>query len=286
LPRGVPKAGHRNRIQKQDRYLDLATTVAVSKETDQEIEARLTDRFEILELLSKAVTTGDVRALVVSGPPGLGKSYTVETAMHEWDPSGTNYEIVRGFARATGLFRLLFQYRNKGQVIVFDDADSIFQDDVALNLLKAVCDTTERRVVGWHSEGILINEETAERIPKTFVFEGTIVFITNLDWDALIEKNHKFSPHLAAMMSRSLYIDLGMKSRRDYIIRMKQVIKKGMLDHLSFYEKNDVIRFIDEYSDKLRECSLRIAIKIAQLRKSDPKNWERIAKLTCLKHVA
>jgi hypothetical protein len=286
MPRGVPKSGVRNRKQKQDRYLDLVTTVAVSKETDQEIEARLTDRFEILELLSKAVTTGDVRALVVSGPPGLGKSFTVEQAMQEWDPSGTNYEIVKGFVRATGLYKLLHTYRAKGQVVIFDDADAIFQDDVALNLLKAVCDTTERRVVGWHSEGILINEETAERIPRNFEFEGTIVFITNLDWDALIEKQHKYSPHLAAMMSRALYIDLGMKSRRDYIIRIKQVIRKGMLDNLSFYEKKDVLDFIDKFQDNLRECSLRIAIKIAQLRKSNPSNWERIAKLTCLKHVA
>ena len=137
---------------------------------------------------------------------------------------------MKGYVRATGLVKLLYQYRNAGQVIVFDDADAIFFDDVSLNLLKAVCDTTETRRVSWLSEGSLVDEETAVRIPRNFEFKGTIIFISNYDFDAMIDRGHKLAPHLAALVSRAHYIDLAMKSRRDYLVRIRQVIEEGLLE--------------------------------------------------------
>lgn len=267
------------RVAKGDNFIKKITTV----ETDIQIEAKLKERFEILELLADATTQGDARAVIVSGPPGLGKSYTIEKRLVEWDPNEVNHTIVKGFVRATGLFKLLYQYREKGQVIVFDDADSVFFDDVSLNLLKAVCDTTERRRVSWMAEGVLIDEETATRIPKQFDFNGTIIFITNYDFDAMIEKGHKLAPHLQALMSRAHYIELAMRSRRDYIIRIKQVIKEGLLGSLTFAERNDVISFIDANHDNLRELSLRIAIKLGQLRQLHKGQWEKLARVTCCK---
>lgn len=262
--------------------IDRVTKV-VPFETDAQIEAKLAERFEILELLADATIDGDARAVIISGPPGLGKSYTIEKRLESWDPNQLNHTIVKGFVRATGLFKLLYQYREQGQVIVFDDADSIFFDDISLNLLKAVCDTTERRRVSWLAEGALIDEETATRIPKQFDFNGTIIFISNYDFDAMIDKGHKLAPHLQALMSRAHYIELAMKGRREYVIRIKQVIKQGLLGSLTDTEKGDVIRFIEANSDKLRELSLRIAIKLGQLRKQHQGSWEKLARVTCCK---
>ena len=53
---------------------------------------------------------------------------TVERVMREWDPEEKNHTFIRGYAKATGLYKLLYQYRNAGQVIIFDDADSVFLD--------------------------------------------------------------------------------------------------------------------------------------------------------------
>ena len=80
--------------------------------------------------------------------------------------------------------------------------------------------------------------------------------------------------------SRSHYIDLAMKSRRDYLVRIRQVIMQGLLDHLTIDEKVDVMTFIEAYSDSLRELSLRMALKIASIRKTTA-NWEKVAKVTC-----
>jgi len=281
MPRGVYE--RKSSTKSYDKLVDVKVKYDhLTNETDAEIEARLAERFEILDVLAEACTCGNSRALIVSGPAGLGKSYTVEDRLSKWDPSGESYTIVKGYVRATGLVKLLNQYKDEGKVIVFDDADAIFFDDVSLNLLKAVCDTTERRVVSWMSEGKLVDDETGMLVPRTFEFKGTIIFISNYDFDAMIDKGHKLAPHLQALVSRAHYIDLAMKSRRDYIIRIKQVIKQGLLDELTVAERSDVMSFIDKNSESLRELSLRMALKLGALRRQGS-NWERIARITCCK---
>jgi len=286
MPRGVPKSGFRSARRGSDageRMAAIKVSYAPEKrETDAEIEQRIADRFEILDVLTEACVVGNSRALIVSGPAGLGKSFTVEKRLADWDPNELQHTIVKGYVRATGLVKLLYQYRHANNVLVFDDADAIFFDDVSLNLLKAVCDTTERRRVSWLSEGKLVDDDSAELIPRSFDFEGTIIFISNYDFDAMIDKGHKLAPHLQALVSRAHYIDLAMKSRRDYLVRIRQVIRQGLLSHLSEPQRNDVIAFIEGNHDKLRELSLRMAIKLGALRKQGG-DWEKLARITCCK---
>ena len=292
MPRGVPKAGYRMTaaaIARQGNGQQLLQKVVpmqvVQNETDAEIEARLAERFTILEELTNAAIKGHARALIVSGPAGLGKSFTVEQALEAWDPESENHTIVKGYVRPTGLYRLLYQHRMRNQVIVFDDADAIFYDDVSLNLLKAVCDTTDRRIVSYMTEKIMVDEDEAVNIPKSFEFKGTIIFITNLDFDQMIEKGHKASTHMQALVSRSHYIDLQMKTRRDYMVRIKQVVKMGLLTNqgLDQEQQDDVLAFLDKNAEKLRELSLRIAIKVGAIRKLNKANWMAVAKATCCK---
>jgi len=284
MPKGIPNSG--NRIRRADGADAMAALKvayeARNAETDAEIDARISERFDILDTLTEACVVGNARALIVSGPAGLGKSFTVEKRLSQWDPEGNNHVIVKGYVRATGLIKLLYHYRHDNNVIVFDDADAIFFDDVSLNLLKAVCDTTERRSVSWMSEGKLIDDESAELVPRTFDFDGTIIFISNYDFDAMIDKGHKLAPHLQAMVSRSHYIDLAMKTRRDYLVRIRQVIAQGMLSDLTELQRAQVMRFIDKNADNLRELSLRMALKLASLCKQSD-NWERLARVTCCK---
>jgi hypothetical protein len=290
MPRGVPKSGFRmtnkrkavSKVLTKDIIEQHAPVVILQNETDDEIAARLDERFDILQTMTNAAILGDARALIVSGPAGLGKSFTVEKELEAWDSNGDNHTIVKGYVRTTGLYKLLYQHREANKVLVFDDADSIFYDDASLNLLKAVCDTTEKRVVSYLAETNMVDEESAERIPRSFVFNGTIIFITNLDFDALIDRGHKLAPHLQALVSRSHYMDLAMKTRRDYLVRIKQVIRHGLLKDLTDEQKTDVMNFITQNSDRLRELSLRVALKIGSIRRLN-KNWEKMARVTCCK---
>ena len=282
MPRGVPKAGFRKTKNKTKSDI-VAYHEPIQIETDTEISQRIFDRFEILEDLAIGSTTGEIRSLIVSGPAGLGKSYTIEKTLNQWDPNGTNHTIIKGYVRATGLYKTLFAHSAPGQVVVFDDADTIFFDDTSLNMLKAVCDSTENRTVSYLAESQLFDDGTAERLPKSFEFHGTIIFITNYDFDAMIEKGHKLAPHLLAMMSRSHYIDLSMKTKRDYMVRIHQVISKGLLDNvgLTHVAQQEVVSFLDANKDTLRELSIRVALKVASIRKLKEQKWEKIAKITC-----
>lgn len=256
------------------------TVVIPNKETPEEIDARLKDVFNVLDTLTNSCITGHSRSLIVSGPPGLGKSYSVDQRLQQWNPEGDKYCIAKGFVRPTGLYKLLHKYKDEGQVIVFDDADTIFYDDTALNLLKAVCDTTKVRNVSWLSESRMVDEND-DRLPRSFVFKGSIIFITNLDFDDLINKGHKLTPHLQALVSRSHYIDLGLKSKQDYLVRIRQVIEQGMLEQFSDNDREELYSFMVEKQNSLRELSLRMAIKLASIKTTDACNWKKIATVTC-----
>lgn len=285
MPRGVyvrkPRTD-RFTNAKLDRITHIEPEIV---ETDDEIEAKLNDRFDVLSEMTEACLAGDVRAMIVSGPAGLGKSYTVESILEKWDPAGDRHEIVRGYVRATSLFRLLHRHRALGNVLVFDDSDSIFNDDNALNLLKAACDTNKKRTISYMTEASLVDEETAESLPKTFEFNGTIIFITNRDFDADIERGHKFAPHMQAMISRAHYIDLAMRTTRDYVIQIRRVVRLGLLVNsgLSPEKQGDVVKFIEDNCTKLRELSLRMVLKVATIRKRNEDKWLRNARVTCFR---
>jgi broad-specificity NMP kinase len=280
MPRGVPKAGFRT-YAKRSPDIEFGSMEPIQMESDDQIAERIQERFECLEELARATITGESRALIVSGPPGLGKSYTVESVLSS--KSADDYRIVKGFVRATGLYRLLYEMRHSNCVLVFDDCDSIFFENDTLNLLKAACDTTERRRIHWGAE-TRMRDDSEDILPTSFDFEGAVVFITNHDFDKMIAHEHKLSEHVAAMVSRAHYIDLTLKTKRDFVIRIKQVINQGMLhDRLSTQQINDCMAFIENHKNNLRELSLRMAIKIATLMKTYPHTWERIARITCLK---
>jgi hypothetical protein len=288
MPRGVPKAGFRQtKNQKNGPVITTNLPVAqlvMTKETDAEIEQKLNERFTALEKMSNATINGKNRAMIVSGPAGVGKSYSIMKTAESLKNSGKQIEIVRGFVRPTGLYKILYENRHKHCVVIFDDADSVFLDDISLNILKTACDMTRTRTLSWLAETNM-TDEADERIPRQFEFEGAVIFITNYDFDYLIEKGNKLSPHLNAMVSRSLYLDLAMKSQRDYVIRIKQVVGTGMLRDagMSASEEKMILDFIDKNADRLRELSLRMVVKLANIYRIDPKTFDATARMTCFK---
>jgi len=285
MPRGVPANGVRMTKKVREAMLTSNVMPQLQFETDAEIDARLRERFEILDVLTQAALFGDARSVIVSGPAGLGKSFNVDKVLASWDPEQVNHTIVKGFVRPTGLYKMLYDHREKGKVLVFDDADSVFFDDVALNLLKGVCDTTDIRRVSWLAETRMETDD-GEPLPRSFIFEGTIVFITNLDFDDMIDRGHKLAPHMAALVSRSHYIDLAMKTKRDYLVRIRQVVADGMLrdQGLNASQEAEVMAYIEEKQNVLRELSLRMAVKIGNLVRTGT-NWRKLANVTCCKNT-
>ncbi len=260
----------------------------VARETDDEIYARLSERFEILTEMTKAVKTGDVRAMIVSGPPGVGKSHGVETVLQKDDlfnklaERKPKFEVVKGAMSSIGLYSKLYEFSEKGCVVVFDDCDSVLMDDLSLNILKGALDSGDRRFISWNTDSRILR---SEGIPDRFEFKGAAIFITNIKFENVRSK--KLRDHLDALESRCHYIDLQMDTAREKILRIKQIVNDGMLDSYEFEPivRDEIVEFIVTNADKLRELSLRMVLKVADLRKSFPRNWTAMAKTTCMKRV-
>jgi len=267
--------------------LELAPVVT---ETDEEAMDRIKTRFNILDDMAKATIAGDIRAMIVSGPPGVGKSYGVEQQMEkaslfdQLTNSRTRYEVVKGAMTALGLYAVLYKYSDSKNVLVFDDCDSVFQDDLALNILKAALDSGKSRRICWNSDSSLLNREG---IPNSFEFKGSCIFITNLKFENI--KSKKLQDHLEALQSRCHFLNLTIDSDRDKMLRIKQVDRDcdgGLFRDYDFNEGQgqEIFDFMEENAHKLREISMRMALKIADLFKvTGVNNWKVLAESTCMK---
>lgn len=258
-----------------------------SAQTDEERIAEIAERFDILENMTKACLNGDIRAMIVSGPPGVGKSYIVEEQIDKANlfqhvaKVKPKHEVIKGSASAIGLYKKLFEYSDANSVLVLDDCDAVLFDDVSLNLLKGALDSGKNRKISWLLESRVLKDEG---IPNSFLFKGAVIFITNLKFDQV--KSQRLKDHLEALHSRCHYLDLTLDTTRDKILRIKQIAKTGALfEEFGIGEIGQelIIDFMDTNKNKLREISLRMAIKVAQLYKSFPHNWEAMAKTTCFK---
>ena len=256
-------------------------------ETEEEAMNRIRERFEILQEMTKAATNGDIRAMIVSGPPGVGKSFGVEQEIEKaclFDQVAgkrLRAEVVKGSATPIGLYQALYKYSDPNCVLVFDDCDSILLDDVSLNLLKGALDSGKKRKISWLADSRILRQEG---IPDSFEFRGSVIFITNLKFDGM--KSQKLKDHLDALQSRCHYLDLTLDSMHDKILRIKQIAKDGVL--FADYDfdqvaQDEIIDFMDVNKGRLREMSLRMALKIADLKKSFPANWKRMSETTCMK---
>jgi len=256
-------------------------------ETEEQIMTRIRERFDILNEMTKACVNGDIRAMIVSGPPGVGKSFGVEreiekaTLFDKLAGKRLRAEVVKGSATPIGLYQVLYKYSDANCVLVFDDCDSILLDDVALNLLKGALDSSKKRTISWLSESSALRREG---IPDRFEFKGSVIFITNLKFDTM--KSQKLRDHLDALQSRCHYLDLTLDTMRDKVLRIKQIAKDGVLfSDYDFEEcvQDEIVEFMEANQNRLREMSLRMALKIADLRKSFAGNWKRMAETTCMK---
>jgi hypothetical protein len=256
-------------------------------ETETEAMDRIATRFAVLDEMSSACIAGNIRAMIVTGPAGIGKSHGVTMQMEKasmFDKitgKRPRFEIVKGAISGIGLFATLYKYSDAKNVLVFDDCD-VWEDQDALNVLKGALDSGKTRRISWNKDSRLLRDEG---VPNTFNFNGSIIFITNKTFDS--KKASKIQPHLDALQSRCHFLDLTVDTERDKMLRIKQVHRDadgGLFADYDFeqVQTDEIMSFIDANHNKLREVSLRMCLKIADLVKIST-NWRELAKATCMK---
>lgn len=262
----------------------------VALRSDVEIARDLGETFEILGEMARAVASGTVKGLVVSGPAGIGKSHTIETTLHntlsmlgKMNGMGQMYEVISGGISAACLYEKLWEYHEDGKVLVFDDCDGVLYDEDSLNILKAALDSKKTRRISWNTRSLHLERKD---IPNSFNYAGGIIFITNIKFDQV--KSARISNHLEAIVSRCHYMDIGIDTAREKLIHIKNVVERSdMLNDYQFddREKCEVMDYVDQHHRHLRELSLRMVLKIADLRKAMPGNWQRYVEKNCHKRA-
>jgi hypothetical protein len=270
---------------------EVVSQVPAVVESDDEAMNRIATRFAILDEMAKATTNGGIRAMIVSGPPGVGKSFGVEQQLEKASMfdrlagKTLKYEVVKGAMTALGLYACLFKHSDKNHVLVFDDCDSVLMDDLSLNILKAALDSGKRRRIYWNSDSNMLRREG---IPDAFDFNGSCIFITNIKFENL--KSKKLQDHLEALQSRCHFLDLTIDTDRDKLLRIKQVHRDtdgGLFRDYNFEngEGDQVLQFMWDNKSRLRELSMRMALKIADLVKVSADNWRALAESTVMRRA-
>ena len=281
---GFPDRNIKIACDSAEAYTSTKAKTESRKESDEETVERIRERFDMLKDMTKAVKKGDVRAMIVSGPPGVGKSHGVEEVLERYEMLETlggaqKHEVLKGAMSAIGLYCKLYKMADKGKVVVFDDCDSIFNDELSLNILKAALDSKKTRKICWNTDSFKLRNEG---VPDSFNFEASAIFITNLKFDKV---KGKLREHLSALESRCHYMDLTIDTDREKMLRIKQVTADGMLDTYKLTDevKEEIMDFIDINKEKLRELSLRTVLKVADLAQAFPTKWEAMAENTVMK---
>lgn len=265
-----------------DKKLESMITPVIM-ETIEEMKARINKRFSVMDITTKGIINKSIRSLIISGAPGIGKTYTLNRDLEKADAEGKiEYTILNGKMSPIGMFCKLYECSGPNNVLVLDDVD-VFSSEDSLNLLKAALDTSETRKVCWSTASSYLEEK---EIPQEFEFEGTIVFITNTDIDKELERGSKLAPHLDALVSRSVYLDLGVHSNEEIMVRVEDVIMNtSMMQRagLNNTQTIEVLEWMKENVKRLRNVSLRTALYLASFVKTDEQSWKDIAEVTQLR---
>ena len=240
-------------------------------------EFGINKRFDFVDKLVSMVATKKAKSVIISGPGGLGKTYSVMSALTKAglkdlsslaDVSvgskldlSKSFRFVKGYSTPKGLYRTLFEGSN--MTLVFDDCDSVLRDPVALNLLKSALDSFGKRYISWNAE-----TRGDDSLPQSFEFKGQIVFITNVDLDRLDQ----------AVKSRSMCIDLTM-SQDDKLERMEEIAKSDeFLPEATSISKAAALDFLKSKKDEISDLNLRSLIQVTNIANSGDPDWKDLAK--------
>jgi len=194
-----------------------------------------------------------------------------------------SYVHIKGKATPVALYRELFHNKDNG-LVVFDDCDSIFKNEDAVNILKGALDSTTPRMISWKSSrtfrvadcvpGSECYEAQMEagKYPDEFEFKGRVIFISNIPMAKLD----------GAVKSRSFTIDI-MISRQDMVKRMETLIKKGAFDKTFDRSiQEDALSFLSKKAEGATSKSkdgllnLRSFLNACKFRATGKANWSKL----------
>ena len=215
----------RNRITELSAEVGRGHTISSSFDlpsdpTEEDIDrATPEERFQDMNDYIKLVIKGIKPLALICGAPGVGKTFRIMKEVNKTHKLGNNLSLMKGRCTPQAIYTELWQRRNDGDLIVFDDCDDVFKDDVAINLIKAAFDSSEKRLVSWSTaRPIVMDRELAEQYPDEAVYDmdkevWTYPRIFEFKGGGIIITNFRAGQIDTAIRNRSLIADLDFTTK-------------------------------------------------------------------------
>ena len=205
--------------------------------------------FDDLKTYVNLVIKGSQPSLLITGSPGVGKTHVVTELLRD---SRKEFIHVKGKSTAMGMYSTL--YENNGKIVVFDDCDSVFASDDTVNILKGALDSYGERNISWISSRPM-KTSAGEKIPNSFTFTGSVIFISNLPQRKIDD----------AIKSRSFVIEVAL-TPEDMLKKMRKELP-NVLPSVPKYLKQTALSFIERISNKTDklELNMRTLIKAIKI---------------------
>jgi hypothetical protein len=225
------------------------------------------ERFEYVARFTQMVVDGKLPSMFFTGASGIGKTHLIRDVLKSNGlKEGPDYTFIKGHTSPFGLFSTL--YYNREKLIVFDDCDKAFDNDISASLLKAALDSYDKRIVSWLSRTIPADSD----IESTFDFKGRVIFISNQPVDSIDD----------AVKTRTICVSLHM-SRAEITAHMH-----GLLNTIEPKQplalKQEVLEYLETVKEKFTSYNLRTLIKSIRIRSaySNEQIWKNMIKMTAL----
>jgi len=266
-------------ITKENLFQEMISNFTPVSKYDLDDFTDLETRYNSVESYIEKIATGQMRSLIVNGPAGVGKTFSVESYLKKY--SEGRYKIVTGHMTPLALYFNLYYHREPNQILVLDDIDSIFKKIEGVNLLKAAMDTTAVRKVSYESS---TGKLSTGNIPPSHEFKGGVILVSNIGFENT--SKNTLGVHLDALKDRSYSITISDRSKDSCFRQICfMVIKKNMLRDRKLTQKQiySLLEYIEINLEELNRVSLRTVIKLADLIKVCPENWIDMANSGLLK---
>ena len=246
-------------------------------------------RWKSYRVMLNMVAKGLGKSMIAYGTGGVGKTYNQEEVfkaqgLKKFEDGMTpgfgdyDYVSITGKSTPAAMFKAL--YEHNGKTVVFDDCDSVLEDDTSINILKGALDTTGDGTISYLS-GRKMKDSNGEEIPQRFTFLGKALFISNLTAEKMPQP----------LRSRAFTVDLTMNADETVTMlkkiapQMKFKNNRGERIEVSEQDRNAAVALIDKYKNQvdIGDLNARTLGQIAMIHKQFRENpveglsWEDTA---------
>lgn len=209
--------------------------------------------FKKMDGYIKMVLKGLNPSLILCGAPGVGKTFRVKKQLKEAGyKDGDNLYIIKGKCSPRHLYLALYKYKDKGDILLIDDADSLVgpkAPEDCINILKGALDSSgeaEGRLVSYGIAG-KITDDDGNELPKRFYYNGSVIIITNYNAGSLD----------TALRGRSYIQDIHF-SVDDVLKIIKDLLPNISSDKLSMDSKNKAYDYLNELVENKSEMEVSL----------------------------